>query len=190
MAYCVTRELGYSQMAAVVTAICFLFDNALVTGSRFVLTDSINLCLLLTAVFCVLRFIKLCPLGEESYEWGKRTGLFMGLAISVKYTSFNSLLILGWIVTRHYWKTIDDLTISATQLLKYLAVCCVVVFAIPAAVYTGSHYVHLMWLTKAGPYDTMMSTRFQSSLEVRGSKENTNCGRFSSSSITFPYWQY
>ncbi|OQV19803.1 Protein O-mannosyltransferase 1 [Hypsibius exemplaris] len=165
LAYCITRELGYSRLAASLAASCFLFDSALVTGSRFVLTDSVNLCLLLGAVFAVLKFIKKRPLGPGSLQWGLLAGTCMGLAISTKYTAFNSLLVLAWIVTRHLWKTIDDVTISAGRLVKYWALCCLVVFLIPTGIYLSCFYAHLAWLTKAGPYDSMMSTRFQSSLE-------------------------
>ena len=166
LAYLIIRQLGYSQLSATIAAVCFLFDSALVTGSRFVLTDSINLGVLLTATFSVIKFAQKRPLSCSSYAWGLLAGLFMGLSISAKYTAFNTLLLLGWIVVRHYWRTLDAMSINAADLWRYLVVCGLVVVCIPVGVYLACFAGHLKWLTKAGPYDAMMSTRFQSSLEV------------------------
>ncbi|GAU95081.1 hypothetical protein RvY_06758-2 [Ramazzottius varieornatus] len=165
VSYLISTELGYSRFESTVTACCFLFDNALVTGSRFVLIDSINLCLLLLAVLFVLRFTHEACLSYTSAKYGLLTGLFMGLSISTKFLSLNTLLVLGWVVVRHFWKTIDDLTISAGKLWKYLLFWVFLVFWVPLGVYVATFYVHFLVLNKAGPYDAMMSTRFQASLE-------------------------
>ncbi|XP_055353911.1 protein O-mannosyltransferase 1-like [Paramacrobiotus metropolitanus] len=165
LSYCIVRNLGYSQLAATISGVCFLLDGALITGSRFVMTDSVNLALLLSSLFCILRFVQSRPLSGSSVLWGLLVGLFMGLAISTKYVSFPSLLWFTWIIFRHYWKVLDDLSISAKRLVEYFIYCVLIVIFVPVAVYVGSFLIHLTVITKAGPYDTMMSTRFQASLE-------------------------
>lgn len=166
LSYNIIRQLGYNGKAALLTASCFLLDNALVTASRFVMTDSVNLCLVLLALFCILKFISCAPLSGKSILWGLLSGLTVGLAVSTKYVSFPCAMLYGWIVARHFWKTIDDLTIGAMKLLRYFGLCITVVSLIPLGIYVGCFVVHLAVLKKAGPYDTMMSSRFQASLEV------------------------
>jgi dolichyl-phosphate-mannose-protein mannosyltransferase len=84
----------------------------------------------------------------------------------VKFVGFFSLCLGGAVLARHLWRHIPDKSISALTLFVHAAVFCSVFVAIPVLVYLLCFYVHLSILTKAGPHDNVMTSHFQSSLEV------------------------
>ena len=52
------------------------------------------------------------------------------------------------------------------QLVRHLLARVGMLLVVPVGVYLCVFYVHLSILTKAGPYDDIMSSAFQASLEV------------------------
>lgn len=71
------------------------------------------------------------------------------------------------ILLRDYWLLLGNRSLPSGALLRQLAGRLWVLIAIPSAVYLAVFYVHLNVLNHAGPHDTIMTSAFQASLEVR-----------------------
>ena len=180
VSYLIYSELGYSRLKAFLryTAICFLSDSALITGSRVILIDSIDLCLLL--LYNCTRFSQFsASLGSHiSHVWHTSHSKYGLLTVcswsrplaqtSCRWKRIHCWFLVNWVVyvVRPYWRTIDDLSVMPCEDIIYgstgrsVSLWC---FCVPVGVYVATFYVHFLVLNTAGPYAATIST---ASLEV------------------------
>jgi len=90
--YFFVKELGFSKRVAFLSGFLVLFDNALITQSRFVLLDVILLFFIFLSFYLFILNKRFLPLSFKWYLFNFLTGLSLGMAISIKWTGF---LILG-----------------------------------------------------------------------------------------------
>ncbi len=150
--YLLALELGFSRLGAFATGILIIFENALVTQSRYILLDAFLLLFGFTALLFYFRY-------RNGKSWKNLIGVGIGagLAISIKWTGLTFLALPILLELYDFIKTrniIPDLskkigTLLLTPLLLYMAV-----FAI-----------HFSLLYKTGPGDAFMTSGFQSTLE-------------------------
>ncbi|XP_014238625.1 protein O-mannosyltransferase 1 [Trichogramma pretiosum] len=167
-AYHLALEVGLSQAAAAASALLLLFDNALLTQSRFVLMESILIQFALFGLLCVLRFRKVMKEpGSLAWWFWLATGIFsLTCALCVKYIGFYTLSLALYLIIRDYWSLIPRKQgVSSLKLYYHLAARVLTIGSVMTAVYLGVFYVHLSSLTKAGPHDFAMTSAFQASLE-------------------------
>ncbi|XP_037082464.1 protein O-mannosyltransferase 1-like [Pollicipes pollicipes] len=165
--YHLLRELGVSRRAAVLAGILMLLENALLTQSRFLFLEPF---LLLFSVLGLLGLargrrcggrLSLAALGWMVLGFG-----FLGAATAVRYSGLMPLLLGCVIVYRDFWTLVPRRDVSGRQLAAQLTVRCLVMVAVPTAVYLGSFYAHLSVLYKAGSgHEGVMTSAFQASLE-------------------------
>nr|XP_018899540.1 PREDICTED: protein O-mannosyltransferase 1 [Bemisia tabaci] len=167
-AYHFMLEMGSSQWTALIAAILFLCDNALLTQSRFVLMESILLFFSLFGLLCLQKFRKL---KSESYSlewwaWLFLASVFLTFSFCVKLAGWFSWCLAMIIISVDYWdkvlgnKLISDVKAFLGAVARILMVCLV-----PVLIYLSIFYVHLTVLNKAGPHDSIMTSAFQASLE-------------------------
>lgn len=137
--FLLVKELGMSNLAAFAGGLFVVFDNALLTQSRFILLDSF----LLFFGFSSLLF------------YFKRKYLLMavfgGLAISIKWTGL-SFIALPLIIEGY--KNLKERRFL--DLSKFT--CC---FLVSLAVYFSVFAVHFVLLPKPGPGDAFMASGFR-----------------------------
>lgn len=118
--YGIGRLIGYRPIIALFPALFIIFDNALVLYSRTILPDT----LMLVADFAGILFILIAL--KATTTWGKLgsiffAGVFLGLAISVKWTALGILgLALLWLLAKRLWKYIA--IVLSTACIVYIAV--------------------------------------------------------------------
>lgn len=86
---------------------------------------------------------------------------------SVKHVGFWSYLLGLAIVTQAYWRLLGDRRETNWSMVCHLAARLSVVICASVTVYLTVFYVHFAVLTHAGPHDSVMTSAFQASLEVR-----------------------
>ncbi|XP_043467080.1 protein O-mannosyltransferase 1 [Leptopilina heterotoma] len=166
-AYYLSKEFGLRHWSCIITGLMLLFDNALLTQSRFILMESILIQFLLVGLLCVMKFRKV---HDQPFTFAWWIWLILGTvnltcALCVKYVGFYSLFLALVLIGRDYWNLLSRSEVSNIILWCQLFLRAAVLFIIMAVVYLGVFYVHLSVLTKAGPHDSAMTSAFQASLE-------------------------
>jgi len=170
VAYMIMSQLGFSQWTSALTGFLFIFDNALLTQSHYMLMEPILLFFALSGLLCVLKFRALRPAADafSGPWWGWLISGFILLTCSfcVKYVGVYSYALGLAIIGYDFWeKILGDLSLSKMQVAVHAAVRSIIAFLVPLAVYLGVFYIHLSILVNAGPHDNAMSSNFQASLE-------------------------
>ncbi|XP_015189217.1 PREDICTED: protein O-mannosyltransferase 1 isoform X3 [Polistes dominula] len=166
-AYHLALELGLKQWTAMIAGILLLFDNALLTQSRFILMESILIQFSLFGLLCIIKFRKVMdqPTRLSWWLWLSLGIASLTCAVCVKYVGFYTLILAIYLIARDYWSLIPRKTLSTIRLLGHLLLRIVLIIGVMSTIYLGVFYIHLETLYKAGPHDAVMTSAFQASLE-------------------------
>lgn len=165
-AYHLILEMGLSQWTSLLAGLLLLFDNALLTQSRFILMESMLLFFVLFGILCILKFRKCSnPYTVRWTFWLILALVSLTCATSTKYIGFYSFCLGVAILGYDFWHLLAIPKLSDKTLLSRFIVQLFILIAIPSAIYTSIFYVHLQMLYKAGPHDSIMTSAFQASLE-------------------------
>lgn len=85
----------------------------------------------------------------------------------MKHVGILSYLLGLAILTQAYWRLLSDKQHTDLEMLLHFVARMLVVVGVSAGIYLAVFYVHFAVLTKAGPHDSVMTSAFQASLEVR-----------------------
>lgn len=166
VAYLIGLELKFRQLSSSLIALLLIFDNSLVTQSKFILLDSPAILFTLLSLYFYLKFKNesqnTCPVRKPLYLI--LAAINSSLAISIKYSSLLSYSLLLFLSTKNLWQQVKSEK-NTTKLIKNAIFIFVTVIILPILFYLFSYYIHLAWLTKAGPHDNIMTSAFQASLE-------------------------
>lgn len=181
LTYKLLSQLKLNRWTAFLGGLLIIFDNALLTQSRFILMEPILLLFSLLGLLFLLKFentsIKLYKqYGSDNFitKFSQVTSMvlfaiisaiFFALSISVKYVGIYSYCLGLWIGAQYLWRMIKNRAISDTLTFIYLALQSLVFIAVSVAVYVGIFWIHMNLLYKAGPHDSVMTSAFQASLK-------------------------
>ncbi|KAL7839774.1 hypothetical protein SRHO_G00264320 [Serrasalmus rhombeus] len=165
LGYLLVVELGYSHFTALGASLLLLMENSLIVQSRFMLLDSVLIFFLLLAVVSYLRFHEAPKSSLWKWLWLFLSGTSCAFAVGVKYMGLFTYLLLLGLAAVHTWHVIGDKTLCNGKVLVQVVVRFLVLVVMPALLYLGFFYVHLILLYRSGPHDQMMSSAFQASLE-------------------------
>ncbi|RZC38372.1 protein O-mannosyltransferase 1 [Asbolus verrucosus] len=165
--YHLMLELGLAQWTSLLAAILLLFDNALLTQSRFILMESMLLFFALFGIFCLLKFRNYYskPYSIFWFFWLCLASVSLTCALSVKYVGFYSCCLGLAIIGRDFWKLLSSIAISDRAIFARFLIQTVITASVSVLVYLCIFYFHLKVLYKAGPHDSIMTSAFQASLE-------------------------
>ncbi|KAM7357423.1 protein O-mannosyltransferase rt [Cochliomyia hominivorax] len=163
--YQLLLESGISKWCSLLGGLLIVFDNALLTQSRFVLMESMLLLFCSIGLYFLLKF--------QKAQFPQISWLFYGLAASclltcamcVKYVGFLTFCLAGYLILRYFWNLIYDATKSTFYIILQSGVQFFMFTIIPICIYLGIFYIHLNTLYRAGPHDSVMTSAFQASLE-------------------------
>ncbi|KAG7201312.1 hypothetical protein KM043_004084 [Ampulex compressa] len=166
-AYHLVLELGLKQWTAAIAGLLLLFDNALLTQSRFILTESILMQFAVFGLLCIVKFRKVMDRPTTMAWW---IWLILGIgsltcALCVKYVGLYSLILALSLIGYDYWSLIPRKILSGSTLCIHLLIRILVLVLVIGSVYLSVFYIHLAILSKAGPHDLVMTSAFQASLE-------------------------
>nr|XP_027197396.1 protein O-mannosyltransferase 1-like [Dermatophagoides pteronyssinus] len=158
-------EIGFHHIVAFFASFLLIFENSLLTQSRFILLDTI---LLFFSFFGLLSYLigrKKLLFSKSWLFWNIIAALSLTCGVCVKYIGIFTLLQVQIL---SFWTIFDKLsdktikTIHLWLLLVYKS--CIFIF-LPILFYCFIFYIHLSVLIKAGPHDNIMTSAFQASLE-------------------------
>nr|XP_023016346.1 protein O-mannosyltransferase 1-like [Leptinotarsa decemlineata] len=165
--YHLMLEVGLSQWTSLLAALLFLFDNAFLTQSRFILMESVLIFFSLFGILCIVKFKKYSdrPFCLFWFLWIVLASVSLTCALSVKYIGFYTCFLGAAILLRDFWRLLASPKISDVALFIRFCIQSAVALTVALLVYLGVFYVHLSILNKAGPHDSIMTSAFQASLE-------------------------
>lgn len=165
--YHLMLEMGLSEWTSIFAALLCLFDNALLTQSRFILMDSMLLFFAMFGILCVLKLQKHFkqPYTLPWFLWLVAATVSFTFGLCVKYAGLYSCLLGIAIALRSFWKLLSDKSVSDVAVAVHFVTQAVASASIAVLVYVGIFYIHLSVLHKAGPHDSIMTSAFQASLE-------------------------
>ncbi|XP_066257536.1 protein O-mannosyltransferase 1 [Euwallacea similis] len=165
--YHLMLEIGVSEWTSIFAAFLFLFDNALLAQSRFILMESMLLFFSLFGILCILKFRKyyLKPYNTAWFFWLISAAISLTCSLSVKYAGFYSCFLGVAIILRDFWRLLSQKSISDRSLFVRFLIQTLVSAVASITIYLLVFYVHLSLLYKAGPHDSIMTSAFQASLE-------------------------
>ncbi|KKU77930.1 MAG: hypothetical protein UY04_C0049G0008 [Parcubacteria group bacterium GW2011_GWA2_47_7] len=119
--YAIGRLLHYSPLTALLPALFIIFDNALLLYSRAMLPDMLLLLTEFIGLACALQMLRLRSF-KQKILWIFLSGLFLGLALSTKWTALAliGLVMLILMQKRFWYHAFFILIISITT---YFGVC-------------------------------------------------------------------
>lgn len=95
---------------------------------------------------------------------------FLSFAVCVKFVGIIWLALCLIVCLYDYWWLLPNKSVSSSKLCIQSLIYFTTFIILPSLIYLGVFYVHLSVLTKAGPHDTIMTSAFQASLDVRRSE--------------------
>ncbi|ELU05738.1 hypothetical protein CAPTEDRAFT_156082 [Capitella teleta] len=168
VSYQLIIELGHSSWTALLASCFLIFDNAILTQSRFMLMEAPLLLFTSITLISYLKFQKAnqsCPFSLKWFIWLFSTGVFMTMTVSTKYTGIYASLLVLILITRDFWRMLPLSTYTQGILWQHFFSRLLFLVVIPSSLYLAVFYLHLGLLNKAGPHDDIMSSAFQSSLQ-------------------------
>ncbi|KAG1124961.1 hypothetical protein G6F60_010304 [Rhizopus arrhizus] len=144
LAYGTAHNLNLSAKSCILSALMILFDNALLTISRFILLDSMLLFFTSLSFFCLSGF----RYQRDSVKW---IGLF-------------AVAFVGMYTIEDLWNMLGDLHMPKLTYIAHWVSRTLCLIIIPIAIYVASFAAHFHILRNSGPGDTMMSSLFQAGL--------------------------
>lgn len=189
--YHLTLNLRLGHLSALLSTLFFLLENTLLTQSRFILMDMILIFFSMTGLLFLTRArnqrmlmnqtriqslkirIQSLKTNEKNADWQSISwlinlllaSLFLSCGVCVKFTGIYTFILGVVLVLYDFWWIIPDQSIKIMKLVAESAIYVITFIFIPVIIYLSVFYIHLSWLTKAGPHDNVLTSAFQASLE-------------------------
>ncbi|XP_058834523.1 protein O-mannosyltransferase 1-like [Topomyia yanbarensis] len=163
--YSILRQIRLSQRMCIIGGLLIIFDNALLTHSRFILMEPMLLLFSSVGILFVFKFLNSNPFSARWWSFGALAALSLTAGVCVKYIGFYSYFLACYIIGRHVWMQLPDRSQSNLYLIIKTVVKAALFITISVGLYLGCFYLHLNSLYKAGPHDSVMTSAFQASLE-------------------------
>jgi len=150
--YLLSRQLKFSKRVSAMAGIFVAFENALLVQSRFILLDAF----LLLFGFCAILFFLKFKDENRFPGYLLLSGIFSGLAGSIKWTGFG---FLGLILIFYFidWIKNNRKLKNALMGIFFLAI-------VPLLIYSLVFGIHFLLLTNSGTGDAFHSPEFQKTL--------------------------
>ena len=167
ISYHLMLEVGLSQWTSVLASVLFLFDNSLLTQSRFMLMESMLLSFILSGLLCLIKFRKnyINPYSFRWWFWLTTSVVLFTCAFCIKYVGFYSCCLAVVIIFQDFWQLLAHKKLPDKSVFVRFVAQLLVIVTVPIFVYLSIFYIHLGILYKAGPHDSIMTSAFQASLE-------------------------
>lgn len=166
LAYHLMLEFNMSQWTSLVAALLFLFDNALLTQSRFILMESMIIFFSLFGILCLIKFKNNAnkPYSFQWCFWLILAFASLTCSFSIKYVGFYTYYLALFVLGKEFFNLLST-KISNSALFLRFVIQSLTATIIPIIIYVTVFYIHLGILYKAGPHDSIMTSAFQASLE-------------------------
>lgn len=165
--YGTCRNLKYNKTISMTIAMLNVFDNSLISISKFVLLDPILLSFTSMSLYGITRFDIEDTNVPFTKVWFKSlafTGISLGLVVSVKWVGLFTYAFAGLFIIRQLWSKLPELRYRPGKYIKHFTYRALFLIILPLTIYMLTFYAHFTILRKTGTGDSHMSSRFQANL--------------------------
>ncbi len=166
--------IGLSKKAAFLGAFLVLFDNTILTQSKFILVDIFLLFFGFLALYFFILSKKYNNFSKKSFLFLVFASISSAFAFSIKWTGLSFWAIIL------FFTFLDIFKLSTKEQRKQIILKFAILIVLPFLVYLSIFAIHFKILSKSGPGDAFMSPGFQKTL--LGNKIEENIAPFS-------FWQ-
>ena len=168
--------IGLSKKAAFLGAFLVLFDNAILTQSKFILLDIILLFFGFLAIYFFILSKKYNDFSKKSFLFLIFAGVSSAFAFSIKWAGLSFLGIILFFTFIEFFKPFAFFSkkVKGKQIILKL----IILIFIPFLVYLSIFAIHFKVLSKSGPGDAFMSPAFQKTLLENKIEENIKPSSF------------
>lgn len=187
LAYLTLRALQTRPSTALLGAVLIMFENGLITQSRFILLDSPLIFFTALTIFFWIGFSNenalardrdggIGPFSRRWWVWLTLTGLALGAVVSCKWVGLFTIATLGVLTITQLWVLLGDLRVPMPLLARHFVARSICLIAVPIIFYMSVFAVHFAILNNSGEGDGFMSSEFQHTLAGHG-MEDTLAGK-------------
>ncbi|KAL3454012.1 Dolichyl-phosphate-mannose-protein mannosyltransferase-domain-containing protein [Aspergillus insuetus] len=169
------KATGCRTPTAVLGAGAILFENGLVTQSRFILLDSPLVFFTALTALSFTCFTNQQELGPSHafrgpwWFWLVATGLSLGATLSTKWVGLFTVAWVGSLTILQLWVVLGDTrTVTPRLWFKHFFARMFCLIVIPLGFYCAMFAIHFKCLVNPGEGDGFMSSEFQATLNSKG----------------------
>lgn len=155
LVYLLLKSLGGSKKTAFAGAYLFLFDNAFLIQSRFILVDIFLIFFGILSFYFFILSRKQESFNKKWFLFLILAGIFSGFAITIKWTGLGFLVVMALFI---FYDLLKNLKI------KDFLVKITIFTIIPFLIYFSSFAIHFKLVNQSGAGDPFMSSAFQKTL--------------------------
>ncbi|GAA5849104.1 hypothetical protein JCM8547_006446 [Rhodosporidiobolus lusitaniae] len=182
LTYLTLRALQLRPATALLGATFVLFENGLITQSRFILLDSPLIFFTALTVFLWIGFSnendlardragRVGPFSRRWWIWLALTGLSLGAVVSCKWVGLFTIATVGLYTVIQLWLLLGDLRVPIPLLVRHFVARAVCLIGIPVVFYMAMFAIHFAVLSNSGEGDGFMSSEFQHTLKGHGMED-------------------
>ncbi|GAA5939861.1 uncharacterized protein JCM15063_004328 [Sporobolomyces koalae] len=179
LTYLTLRALQLKPATALLGSIFVLFENGLITQSRFILLDSPLIFFTALSVFFWIGFSNendltrdkkgtIGPFSRRWWTWLTLTGLALGAVVSCKWVGLFTIATVGVFTIVQLWLLLGDLRVPIPLLVRHFVARAICLIVVPALFYLSMFAIHFAILSNSGEGDGFMSSEFQHTLQGHG----------------------
>jgi dolichyl-phosphate-mannose-protein mannosyltransferase len=182
LAYLTLRGLQARPATALLGAILVMFENGLITQSRFILLDSPLIFFTALTMFSWVGFSnenevqrdrggKIGPFSRRWWGWLTLTGLSLGACVSSKWVGLFTIATIGILTIIQLWSLLGDLRVPMPLLARHFVARAICLIVVPFLFYLSMFAIHFALLNNSGEGDGFMSSEFQHTLKGHGMED-------------------
>ncbi|KAG2193755.1 hypothetical protein INT47_005036, partial [Mucor saturninus] len=162
--YMTIRGLGHSRAAATLAAGLLIFENGLITQSRYATPEVYVLFFSAMATLSWTYMHKNQSQVIQSTIWQLITGASLGCAVSCKWTGMLALPMIWVSIAFETYNKLCDKRNTVKSVIKQNAIYLLTVGLLPLVIYGLIFSFHLALIPSAGDHDLLLSSHLKYSL--------------------------
>lgn len=167
--YLATKAMTNSRQSSVLAATLLVFDNGMITLTRYILLDPPLLFYIAASILGMAKFSFdqsrfRQPFSRGWWFWLIWTGASIVCAFSVKFVGLFIVLLVGLRTVYDLWLILGDVSKPIIYFIQHFIARVLCLIALPIALYITFFWLHLNQLDHTGNGDGFYSSSFQSQL--------------------------
>lgn len=181
------KTSGVHSNIAFVASLWFIFENANVMISRFILLDAPLIFFMALTIYAFEKFDIQKPFTLNWCKYLFISGLGLGLTVSSKWVGLFTVTWMGLLTVYQLWQFVGDLTVTPRQYFKHFSWRVIALIMTPLSIYLALWQAHFKMLNKNSLGSLTLSPEFRNTMENSGLLENLITDVYFGSKITLKH---
>ncbi|KAI8637207.1 Dolichyl-phosphate-mannose-protein mannosyltransferase-domain-containing protein [Parasitella parasitica] len=170
LSYMTMRNMGHSRAAATLASALIIFENGIVTQSRYATPEVF---VLFFSALATYSWTLVNKYTEESHGrltiqaglWQLISGISIGCAVSSKWTGIMTVPVIWMSILNEVWTRLGEKRNSIKAILRNMSVNILSTVLMPLCIYLAIFQFHFNMVPNAGDHDLLVSSRLKYSLQ-------------------------